>query len=232
MRTRGGVAAALAAAALAGCAHTSSGPPLPTISTASPTPSATPSAGTALAALARAGAAASYTATYRLLPSSSGAPAELRVAHTPTALRLDVITAGADAVLIENVHGDYSCRLGAGAPVCLEVAGPRGALPATFDPGLEGVFGSYLAALGGGQPSGVTAAGTTPASARVPAGRCFAVPAGGTPAAGTYCLSAAGIPVQVTFAAGGSLHATAVGPAPSNATLHPPVSPTPLPPSP
>ena len=232
------VAVALTLFALAGCggsgtprAGTSSTPPA-----SSPSPSPTPSPSAELSALARKGAGASYSATYRLQSSSSGA-ATVQVYRSPTALRLDIVSGGSRAVLVENVHGRYSCRIGGGERVCFRVADPGKALPPEFDPGLQRVFTTYLADLAANaEQYDVSPAAATDGSG-VPSGQCFAVKAGSESATqdkaitGSYCLSDQGVVTKVSFPSG-TLTLQKTGAAPTSEQLHPPVSPTPLPSAP
>lgn len=244
------IAAAAGALLLAGCGGSSGG------ATASPSPS--PDAAAQLAALARHGTTADYTATYRLQPSGSSTPGTATVYRLGASIRLDVTSGATTAVLVENSHGRYSCRLAAASKVCFKVAAPGAPLPPEFDPGLQRVFTTYLADLAANASDyGVRRSGATPTAAGVPAGTCFAVTAGPatTPSAapsaggsaspsptaspgdsgqvtsGTYCLTADGIVTKVRYE-GGSLDLTQLGPAPAVAKLQPPVSPTPLPSAP
>jgi hypothetical protein len=79
----------------------------------------------------------------------------------------------------------------------------------------------------------VTAAGTTPATATLPEGTCFAVAPGPTPApnavaTGTYCLTSGGIPTKAAFTSGTfQLRQIKAAPRPQN--LLPLAAPTPIP---
>jgi hypothetical protein len=79
----------------------------------------------------------------------------------------------------------------------------------------------------------VTTAGTTPATATLPAGACFAVAPGSTPApnavaTGTYCLTDGGIPTKAAFTSG-TFELTEIRPAPRPQNLLPLAAPTPIP---
>lgn len=245
------IAAAAGALLLAGCGGSSGG------TSAGHSPS--PDASAQLAALAQRGTTADYTATYRLQPSTGTTPGTVTVYRLGTSLRLDVTSGATTAVLVENSHGRFSCRLAGASKVCFKVAAAGAPLPPEFDPGLQLVFTGYLTDLAAHASGyGVRRSGGTPSGEGVPAGTCFVVTAGSTttpspapsasgtagPAAsaspgaaaqrvtsGTYCLTGAGVVTKVRYE-GGSLDLTRLGPAPAVAKLQPPVSPTPLPSAP
>ena len=233
-----GAAVVLGLLAVAGCggsaapqAGPSSAPP-----TSSPSPSSTPAPAAQLSALAREGAGAAYSAAYRLQASSNGA-ATVQVYRSPTALRLDIVSGGSRAVLVENVHGRYSCRLGGGERVCFRVADPGKTLPPEFDPGLQRVFTTYLTDLAANAGQYDVSPAPATDGGGVPSGQCFAVKTGSESATqdraitGTYCLSDQGVVTKVSFPSG-TLTLQEAGAAPTSAQLHPPVSPTPLPSAP
>lgn len=232
------------AATAAGCGGSGSGtppgaatspPPSATSSAgASTTPTATPAPAAQLAALAARAGRATYTARYRLLDAAAGGAA-VAVYRGARALRVDIARGGAVAVLLITPSGSYACRTAVARPTCFSVAGAGRPLPAVFDAGLQRVFSGYLAALAGDAGAYTVArAGTTPAGAGVPAGRCFSVRGGATAPApraapGTYCLADDGTVTAARFPSG-SLRLLRVdaGP-PRPAALRPPARPTPLP---
>jgi hypothetical protein len=218
---------------LTACSGSSSAPPAP-----SPTPAALDS----LAALARTGAAASYTADYALHASNGKRLGTVTVARTPTALRLDFRfgtgSTHTRASLWHDQTGTYTCtpRAGHRKPLCLLLARPGQPAQGVFADyvGLERLFADDLTTLTNASGTSIT---VSPAPARaattaVPAAQCFQVTpsTAGTLDRGTYCLSSTGVPVRTVFGSGSSvamlaLHATA----PQPSVLAPPRHPIPLP---
>ena len=221
---------ALATAALTLTACSSSSP------AAKPTPTPTTSPAEQLASLARAGAAAYYTAVYALKPSTSSSAATVTIRRTPTAYRVDIVTKSSDAILVRNKLGTYSCDKQKGKnTICFYVARGGKPIPAAFDAGVQKVFGTYLTAFAqSAQLYDVTLVDARPAAGVLPEGRCFAVlPGPRSPqpavAAGTYCFSSNGIPVHVAFRSG-TLDITSLAiETPSPRLLLPPVEATPIP---
>jgi hypothetical protein len=190
-----------------------------------------------LAALARAGLTASYTATYAL--EATGTPANsgiVTIRRTPNAYRVDIVSKGSDAFLVHNPRGTYSCEQKPGKPAtCFTVAGAGKPIPAAFDAGVQKVFNTYLTTFAD-QASAydVSIVDAQPANGALPEADCFSVLPGTdspTPqvAAGTYCFSGDGIPVHVVFPSGTlDLRSLAVE-TPDATFLVPPATPTPLP---
>src|SRR4051812_17838703 len=198
----------------------------------SPTPSPTPDAASQLQQLATSGLQQSYTAAYNLRATQPQGGARVTVGHTPTAYRLNVQRGSSVAVLIHNPRGTYSCQKYVGhAAKCLLVAKPKSAIPALFDAG-QRLWSDYLIELSRNASSYlITPAGTTPATARLPEGTCFAVAAGAAPsptavAPGTYCFTEGGIPTKAAFASG-TFTLTTIARAPRTKELQPLAAPTP-----
>lgn len=227
---RGAALGAALLAALAACA----GSPAQ-VRTAPSSPAA---AAAALATRAHLGAGLSFTATYAV----SGTATTVRVWVTPAVYRVEVSQGANTAALYGSAVGTAACPEQTGLPtVCYVVAGPGKAVPARFDAGIEHVFRRDLTALAAGA-RGFTVSEEQPAAAVTavaPDARCFTVaPTPGLPALtegltgfvdpGTYCLSAAGLPVQLRFASG-TLTLVSHGGAPQEVALRLPVPPQPLP---
>jgi hypothetical protein len=214
-------------ALLAACGSSGSNGPTPT-----PTPTA--SAASDLQQLASTGLQQSYTAVYSLRATAPAGSAIVTVGRTPTAYRLNVQRGNSVAVLIHNTRGTYSCQKNLGhAAKCLLVAKPGSPVPALFDAG-QRLWADYLTELSTNASAYlVTAAGTTPATATLPAGACFAVATGPTPppkavATGTYCLTDGGIPTKAAFTSG-TFQLTQIRAAPRAQNLLPLAAPTPIP---
>jgi hypothetical protein len=227
------VPAVVLGGSLAATACTSSGSTQPPTQT--PTPSPSIDAADQLQALALTGTERAYTAVY-LLRSTRQGTASVSIRRRPYAYRLDVRRGSNVSILIQNVHGTYSCHQNVGhRPTCLTVAKAGRPVPPLFDAGQK-LWSDYLTELS--RNTGrydVTPAGTTPASGSVPAGTCFAVKAVASPApstavaAGTYCLSDSGIPVKATFPSGTFTMYRLIRQAPTLKYLFPVARPTPIP---
>jgi hypothetical protein len=203
----------------------------PTPSSTSPTQSPSATA----AALAAKGANASYSATYRLVGGGASAkPTEVRIFRLPRMLRVDVVSGGTTASLIQNPKGAYSCSARGKARTCFFVAKPGQPVPPLFDAGLQRVFSTYLLQLGtNADKYDVTSSGTTEASGSLPAGTCFEVkarPDSPAPkvADGTYCLADSGLLTKVTYPSGTLSLVSLTGP-PTTSVIQPYSSPTPIP---
>ncbi len=189
----------------------------------------------ALAALAGRAAQASYTARYTLdRKTAKTPPARFTVYRTGRSLRVDVISNGATATLITTPKGSYSCRAAGGQKTCFLIAGAGKPIPRLFDAGLQQVFTGYLQRLAQHAADySVTDAGTTAATSRLPAARCFDVSATTTTpkpavADGRYCLASTGIVTSVTYPTG-TVRLTAITAPPTSRILAPYASATPLP---
>jgi hypothetical protein len=188
-----------------------------------------------LQGLATTGLQQSYTAIYNVVATQPAGSAVVTVGHTPSAYRLNVAKGTSVSVLIHNPQGTYSCQATPRRPVtCLLVAKPGSPVPALFDAGQK-LWSDYLTELSSNASAYlITSAGTTPATATLPAGECFAVAPMATPppvtavATGTYCLTEGGIPTKATFTSG-TFTLTRIDPAPRPNALLPIVPPTPIP---
>jgi hypothetical protein len=222
------LALAVAAAALTGCSGGSSQP--------QPSPTPTTSAAEQLTSLARAGVASYYTAVYTLKSTSTSSAATVTIRRSTSAYRVDIETRGSDAILLRNQLGTYSCEAKVKKKAtCFYVAKAGKPIPATFDAGVQKVFGTYLLAFAqSAQLYDVTIVDPRPPMGALPEGRCFlVVPTKSSPKpvvpAGTYCFSNNGLPVHVAFPSG-TLDITSLAietPAPH--LLLPPVEATPIP---
>jgi hypothetical protein len=199
-----------------------------------PTPTPTSNAGEELQALATTGLQQSYTAVYNLRATQPAGSALVTVGRTPTAYRLNVQRGSSVSVLIHNSRGTYSCqKYLKHAAKCLLVAKPGSAVPALFDAGQK-LWADYLLELSRNAAAYlVTSAGTTPATATLPAGTCYAVAPGPTPppttvATGTYCLTEVGIPTKAAFTSG-TFQLTRIVRAPKTSELQALAAPTPIP---
>jgi hypothetical protein len=178
---------------------TTSAPPTATATTTSST---TP--GDALAALARRGTTTDFTGRYALDSTDPKRPDA-----TVTIYRLGL-----------------SFQLAA-RRTCLLLGGPGTTPPKAFDPGLQRLITTDLAALADAQNLTVVPAGTVPAIPGVPAATCYQVSGEGVDP-GEYCLTADGVLRQAQFPSG-TLKMTKLSAAPGRAAFVPPASPTPVP---
>ncbi|MHB1738784.1 MAG: hypothetical protein ACYCXA_04740, partial [Actinomycetes bacterium] len=216
MRTTTGVRSArrlaavlVAGTALAGC---TSSAPQGSPSTPSAT-SATSGSSTAaeFAALAARGVPARYTASYDLVSTGSPTPnATVAVAKGVEGLRIAVTSQGSTAIYLSTSSGTVSCQTGGGQSSCLRVAAPGSTPPPLFDPGIQRIFTTTLAAIAA-QDAGVHVApsGTVPGPGGQGVATCADIAGPGVDA-GTYCLLDSGIPDRAQFAAG-ALRLTSVG---------------------
>jgi hypothetical protein len=185
-----------------------------TACTGSSAPSATPSAASSptptqrpatpaesLAAIARVGQHAAFTATYGLRRERAGS---IGVEHVyrrpPLRYRVDIKPRGDRATTL-IINGDIKIACGPrdGRTQCALIKHvPAGLNPTTL-------FTSYLASLAHRTDAYIVhAAGKTRAHGRVPAGTCFVVRGGKSldrrrVFPGVYCFSADGIPTKATF---------------------------------
>jgi len=224
------LAAPLALALVAGCAGAErvAPSPSPAPSSSAPAPTPTRSATEALAALAGPALSASWTATYRLQPTASGKPATVTVFRIDKRFRIDIEESSATTLFMTARDGYVSCRVEDSARTCLLVGPLDKPVPKVFDPGLQRIVTSNLAALAGGAAGlTVTRTATLPEDGTLPGAECFEVSGEGVDA-GEYCLTATGLPRRVTYPTG-TLELTAVGSPPNPQVFTPPVTPTPVP---
>lgn len=201
-----------------------------------PTPTVTPStpAGAVqLAGLLPTARSAAYVARYRLVTSGRPGIALVYRYRNGLGIRIDITERGGTAIFIRSPSGPYACSILRRRSTCFRPKRRGAALPSILDPELENVFGAYLTGLAT-RPDEyrIGAAGTSPASPRVPGGTCFSI-TGTTPrplvTAGTYCFATDGLVTKVVYPDGDYLQLIATGPPPTARVFRPPASPTPLP---
>lgn len=190
----------------------------------------------ALAQRAALGSHLAFTGTYAVSDVADTA-ATVRVWVTPGAYRVEVAEGARTAALYGSATGTAACPEQAGQPtVCYAVAAAGKPVPAAFDAGVERVFTRDLATLAKDAAAFPVTEQAPSAAVRAlaPDARCFTVvsapvgPGTSTVDAGTYCLTADGLPVQLRFVSG-TLTLTHHGAAPTPAELSVPVAPTALP---
>lgn len=208
-----GSAGALALFLAAGCQATD----VPVVSA----PSAQAS-GPALSLAERAAATGVAQATYTFaLRRAGGKPGTVVAAVALPRYRVGL--AGDTAGLYATAAGTFRCASRGRAAHCARLAGPGAPVPVGEDPLPARLFTLDLDVLGV-RPGDfrITRALPVPARSPVPAAACWQVqPASRAPAgvdAGRYCLSATGLPVAFDLGKT-SLRLTAVGPAPTRASL-------------
>lgn len=186
-----------------------------------------PPADEALAALAKRGTAADFTARYAL-DSTDGPDATVQVFKRGSRYRVDITQHGITAQLITTAKGLVSCQRRGVAADCFLVAAPGEQLPALLDPGLQRIFTTGLELLAADHESvQVRRADPLPSSSTGPAASCFAVSGEGIDD-GEYCLLDSGIPARASFAAA-TLELLGTGEPPPADVFVPPTKPTPLP---
>lgn len=223
-------AVALALPALTGCSEDaepqSAGTTPPTRST-SATPTPTP-AEQVLSGLAAAGVAAQFTGTYALDSIEPDRPdAEVTIYRLDSSYRVDVVRGDATSILMTTADGLVSCQVQGKRRTCLRVGEVGQPPPELFDPGLQRLFTSDLAALVRGDDLTVTPSGTLPEEGALPTATCFRASGEGVDP-GEYCLTETGILRRAQFPSG-TLELTELRGAPAATAFRPPVEPTPLP---
>lgn len=226
--------AALAAAAacvagavvLGGCSGSDAASP-GTTSAPATTP-ASPAPGQVLAGLGAKGGATEFVADYRLDSTDPAKPdAGVTVYRLGSSYRVDVVRGTARSILLTAKAGLVSCQVEPARRTCLLVGGPGATPPKLFDPGLQRLFTSDLAAFAAGVGLTVTDTGLLPAAGALPAAHCFRVDGQGVDA-GEYCLADSGILRKAQFQSG-TLELTRLAGAPAPSAFVPPATPTPLP---
>ena len=181
-----------------------------------------------LSELATMGIAAQFTGSYTLDSLDPKQPdATVTIHRLASSYRVDVQRRGATSILMTTTDGLVSCQVQAARRTCL-LLGPVGeAPPKLFDPGLQRLFTTDLAALVRGEGLTVTPAGTLPAAGSLAGATCFQVAGTGVDP-GEYCLTDAGILRKAQFPSG-TLELTALSGPPGAEVFTPPATPTPLP---
>jgi hypothetical protein len=225
----------LLVAALAGCGSGSDSSP-PTTAASSPSPvvsSPTALASTpapqALGDLARRGVATSFSGTYALDSTDPKRPdATVTIARLDTSFRVEIASGDSRALLLTDRRGLVSCQLGGSKHTCLLVAKPGQEPPKVFDPGVQRLVTSDLAAFAAAATDlQVAAADALPAQGELPPAQCFTVAGKGVDN-GEYCLTAEGLLRRAKFPSG-TLTLTTVGAEPTSKDFDAPLTPKPLP---
>ena len=199
----------------------------------SPDPSPSVTALQGLQAQAHLASTRSFSATYRANGGDPPRTDTIRVFRTPSAARIDVEESGVTVRILVNGSGTFSCKLSTGTPpLCVTLAGPGEALPATLavQLQLQLLFTSAPAEIAEGTGFEVQPAASQVAHAGVPAATCYAIvtaPATADVSPGTYCF-ADGLLVTAQFRTG-SLQLTALDTNPVDGDFTLPASPVPLP---
>jgi len=206
--------------------------PTPTIT---PTTAATTPAGEQVQTLAQAGLQVSYHASYVARQDRKPHRADWQVAHTPAALRIDVVTSDQTATLIVGSKGAFSCARAGHRKACFRVAKPGKPVPAPFDHAPQALFTSDLHSLA--EHAGDY--GITPVTASAGGGRngdrCFRIRAAASAPSprvptGVYCFSGAGVLTAIRFPTGSTVRLLKVQMSrPPASVFRPYSSPTPLP---
>jgi hypothetical protein len=242
--TRGARTATLSAALLAmtvlaaaGCDSGGGPKPSGTPTTAPATTTPPPPTPTeALRTLAQAGTKVAYRATYTARQKGRPHKAKWIVWHTPTRLRVDVVTGNKYATLITTPAAAYACGKAHRDRTCFRVAKGDEAIPPVLRLDAQELFSKGLAALA--QRAGAYRISTAPVD-EAPTERsglsCFRVrPGPDAPkrgvSAGTYCFVRAGVLASVTYPSGNTVELDTVAMrTPERKAFKPYASPTPLP---
>ena len=195
--------------------------------TSSPTPTPTPP-GQVLSGLAVQGVTAQFTGTYALDSLDPKQPdATVTIYRLASSYRVDVLRGKATSILLTTTEGLVSCQVQGSQRTCL-LLGPVGQPPPQlFDPGLQRLFTTDLAALVRGDGLTVIPAGTLPAAGAIASATCFTVAGTGVDP-GEYCLTDTGILRKAQFPSG-TLELTKLSGPPDANVFTPPATPTPLP---
>ncbi|HET6816712.1 MAG TPA: hypothetical protein VFH66_05740 [Mycobacteriales bacterium] len=206
--------------------------PTPTVT---PTSTATTPAGEQLQALAQAGLRASYRATYLVRQDRKGHRADWRVAHTPAALRIDVVTHDQTATLIVGPKGAFSCARSGHRRACFLVAKPGRPVPAPFNHAPQALFTSDLKSLAEHAGSYDVAAVASSAAGGRAGDSCFSIRATSSApkpqvTTGVYCFAPSGLLTAIRFPTGSTVRLVSSRMAPQPASVFRPYSsPTPIP---
>ena len=221
---------------LAACSSGGSSPAQQHVTpTNTPTSAATTPVGEQLQTLAQSGLRVSYHASYVARQDKAPHRAEWQVAHTPAALRIDVVTRVQTATLIVSSKGAFSCARAGHRRACFRVAKPGKPVPAPFDHAPQALFTSDLHSLAEHAGDYVI----TPVSTATGGGRagdsCFRIRAMSSAPnprvpTGVYCFAHTGVLTAIRFPTGSTVRLTNVRMSrPPASVFHPYSSPTPLP---
>ena len=235
--SRGWIAGSVLAAAglLAACSSGGSSATDQPSPTPTPTTSATTPAGEQIQGLARLGLGASYLADYVARQDNKPHRADWKVARTPSALRIDVVTGGHTATLIVSSKGAFSCARAGKRKACFRVAKPSKPVPAPFDHAPQAVFAADLVALAQHAGSYSVRAATVAEGGGRTGDSCFRIRATSSAPkprvpTGVYCFADSGVLTAIRFPTGSTVRLVSVRmrrPAPKAFTPY--SSPTPLP---
>jgi hypothetical protein len=218
--------------ACSGTASTSAHRPTPTVT---PTSSATTPVGVQLQRLAQAALRASYHASYVVRQDKKPHRADWQVAHTPAALRIDVVTNAQTATLIVGPKGAFSCARAGHRRACFRVAKPGRPVPAPFNHAPQALFTSDLHSLAEHAGSYDVAAVSTSIGGGRAGDSCYRIRArSGAPKPrvpnGVYCFADVGVLTAIRFPTGSTVRLVKVRMSrPPASTFRPYSSPTPLP---
>lgn len=219
---------------LAGCDSSTSAPARPTPTSTEPSPTApavTPQQ--AIRALVTKGQSARYAAVYRVTQPArhhhAAKHATWRVWHTPSALRVDVLTGGVRSTQITRAGHSYSCRATKRHKICFLVARHGRPVPRLFRLLATRLFSSDLRALSRhtSDYSVSAAPGDQP--------RCYVIRPKRKSgvmrvARGTYCFTPTGVITTVRYTTGNRIVARHLSQRPPKPKVfHPYSSPIPLP---
>ncbi len=169
-----------------------------------------------------------FTGTYRLDSiDPKRADARVTIYRLDSSYRVDVARGGATSILMTTREGLVSCQVQGRRRTCLLVGDLGKPPPRLFDPGLQRLFTTDLAALARGTGLSVTASGTIPEDGALRAASCFRVAGSGVDP-GEYCLTDTGVLRRAHFPSGTLELVELAGP-PERSAFTPPVKPTPLP---
>ena len=224
------------ASALAACSSGSSTQgshsPSPTVT---PTTAATTPVGEQVQTLAQAGLRVSYHASYVVRQDKKPHRADWQVAHTPAALRIDVVTNSQTATLIVGPKGAFSCARAGHRKACFRVAKPGKPIPAPFDHAPQALFTSDLHSLAEHAGDYAVTAVTTSVGGGRSGDTCFRIRATSSAAkprvpTGVYCFAGTGVLTAIRFPTGSTVQLVTVRMSrPPASVFHPYSSPTPLP---
>jgi hypothetical protein len=169
-----------------------------------------------------------FTGTYTLDSiDPKQADAKVTIHRLESSYRVDIARKGGTSILMTTKTGLVSCQVQGKRRTCFLVGDAAKPPPKLFDPGLQRLFTTDLAALAQGEGLTVTPIGTLSPAGSLEGARCYRVTGTGVDP-GEYCLTDAGILRRAQFPSG-TLELTALSGPPSASAFTPPVKPTPLP---
>lgn len=212
---------------------------------AAPTPSPTPLSPAArdLQRYAAASRDSQFVATYAAQTTGNRTATVGVYVVSTQQYRIDVREGKVTTSLYATSRGAIVCSVATGqVPACFLVAKPGVPIPTQFDAGVQRIFTRDLPGLAADPRAfTITETAALPATATLPAARCFAITSTDPQDArahplvadvdlGTYCLSTAGPPRRLTFSSGTlTLTRTSGKPTPADFRLPARVQPLPTP---